>query len=93
MFKKSLFVAADNESETKWCTTQPGLRRSIQENTSWYVTRVAIEVSLLVFIDLYTSYVGIFVPDDMQDEAYVDTPLRLAAFGFNISAVSTYRQA
>jgi len=33
---------------------------------------------------------GPFVPDDQADQAYVDTPLRLAAFGFNISAPHMY---
>jgi protein-L-isoaspartate O-methyltransferase len=33
---------------------------------------------------------GPFVPADLADQAYVDTPLRLAAFGFNISAPHMY---
>lgn len=33
---------------------------------------------------------GAFVPEDLLDQAYVDTPLRLAAFGFNISAPHMY---
>jgi hypothetical protein len=33
---------------------------------------------------------GLFVPDDLQDEAYVDSPLRLASMGFNISAPHMY---
>jgi protein-L-isoaspartate(D-aspartate) O-methyltransferase len=33
---------------------------------------------------------GAFVPADLVDQAYVDTPLRLASFGFNISAPHMY---
>lgn len=33
---------------------------------------------------------GLFVPQEVTDQAYVDTPLRLAAFGFNISAPHMY---
>lgn len=33
---------------------------------------------------------GPFVPQELSDQAYVDTPLRLAAFGFNISAPHMY---
>lgn len=33
---------------------------------------------------------GLFVPDDLQDAAYVDSPLRLPSFGFNISAPHMY---
>jgi len=33
---------------------------------------------------------ALFVPEELADQAYVDTPLRLAAFGFNISAPHMY---
>jgi len=33
---------------------------------------------------------GVFVPEDQSDQAYIDTPLRLPAFGFNISAPHMY---
>lgn len=33
---------------------------------------------------------GAFVPEDLRGQAYVDAPLRLAAFGFNVSAPHMY---
>ncbi len=33
---------------------------------------------------------GLFVTDDVRDEAYIDTPLRLAKHNFNFSAPHMY---